>query len=279
MESASNVRKIEIERLDPNPFQPRIEYPPNELEELGMSMLKHGQLQPIIVRPKGNRYEVAAGWGRVMAAKRTGIRDLLCVIRDLSDEQMIITALVENLQRRNLNPVEEARGFRMLHVKGWTQEQIAKEVGRGLTRDTVAQRLRLLSFPTELQELVSHDTITATHAEALARLADKPSLLKQAIGKVVDGKLTTKQTEQLIDQLTRIKGDREIMRNYLTSRDSLLSLLRYIFANLPRDDQTCPICYGSANYDDSDDKPRVFCNDCGFSLDVSLLINGESSVQ
>jgi ParB family chromosome partitioning protein len=132
---------IDTEKLCPNPYQPRTEYPPSELEALAASMLKHGQLQPIVVRPRENRYEVAAGWGRVQAAKRAGIRQLLCVVRDLSDRQVKVIALVENLQRRNLNAIEEARGFQGLRAEGLTQEEIAKELGRGLTRDVVAQRL------------------------------------------------------------------------------------------------------------------------------------------
>jgi ParB family chromosome partitioning protein len=264
---------IHIEELEPNPYQPRTEYPPSELEALATSMLKHGQLQPIVVRPRENRYEVAAGWGRVQAAKRAGIRQLLCVVRDLSDRKVKVIALVENLQRRNLNPIEEARGFQALRAEGLTQEETAKELG--LTRDVVAQRLRLLSFPAELQELVSHDTITVTHAEALARLMDKPSLLKQAIAKVVDGKLTTKQTELLIEELTGSDVRREYRLDSLTNRDYLLQLLRYIYASLPQDNQTCPICYGKADYDDSEGNAQIFCKDCRWSLDVSLLVYGE----
>ncbi|MGA2784416.1 MAG: ParB/RepB/Spo0J family partition protein [Candidatus Bathyarchaeia archaeon] len=265
---SEDVRRIEVEKLDPNPFQPRIEYPQNELEELGRSLLNHGQVQPIIVRPKADRYEVAAGWRRVLAAMRAGIRDLLCIIQDLSDEQMAITAFVENLQRRDLNPVEDARIFQTLHDFGWTQERIAKEAGRGLTRDIVAQRLRLLSFPAELQGLVSHDTITATHAEALARLADKPSLLKKAITKVVEDKLTTKETEHFVEELLlNTKADRELILEYLTSPD-FLYFIRYVMLNLPSHEwKLCPRCWNDSLVDDID---HTKCKEdgCGWSLDL-----------
>jgi hypothetical protein len=122
---------------------------------------------------------------------------------------------------------------------------------------------------------VSHDTITVTHAEALARLADKPSLLKQAIARVVDGRLTTKQTGRLIEELTGSDVHRESRLGSLTNPDYLLQLLRYIYASLPHDDQTCPICYGKADYDDSEGKAQIFCKDCRWSLDVSLVVYGE----
>jgi len=236
-----------------------------------MSIQNHGQVQPIVVRPRGDHYEVAAGWRRVLGCQIVGIREILYVVRDLTDEQMAAYSMVENLQRRNLNPVEEARGFLTLHTKfGWTQEGIAKELGRGLTRDIVAQRLRLLTFPAKLQKLVSHDTITATHAEALARLTDKPFLLKEAIHKVVEGKLTTKQTEQLLEELTGTIPVRESIYKYLTSPEYLL-LLRYLLINCymkSEEGQYCPSCFGSVVYDESDGMQRMICKDCGWSLDV-----------
>jgi len=274
---SEDVRRIEVEKLDPNPFQPRIEYPERDLKVLAESITRHGVIQPIIVRPKGDRFEVVVGWGRVLASRLAGIKEIPAIVKDLTDEQNAAYAMIENLQRRDLNPIEEARGFKTLHERfGWTQEGIAKELGRGLTRDVVAQRIRLLTFPAELQALVSRDTITPTHAEALARLSNEPSLLKEAIATVVKKKLNTRETEQLIEELTGRKGGREFMQAYVTSPEFLL-LLRIIFASLQLDHLTCPNCYGSADYDDSNDMPRIFCNDCGWSLDVSLLTNGKPS--
>jgi ParB family chromosome partitioning protein len=129
-------------------------------------------LEPIIVRPhptKPGRFEIAVGERRVRACRLVGITTVPAMVRDLSDDEMALYVLVENLQRRDLNPIEEARAFRTLQERGLTQQRIADEVGHGVTRDVVGQRLRLLGFPPELQELVSRDTITPAHAETLAR--------------------------------------------------------------------------------------------------------------
>ena len=166
---ASNVDMIDIKKLDPNPYQPRNEYPERDLKELAESITHHGVIQPIIVRRKGDRFQVAVDWGRALASRLAGINEIPAIVKDLTDEQMAVYAMIENLQRRDLNPIEEARGFRSLQEFGWSQERIAKELGRGLTRDIVAQRVRLLSFPADLQELVSHDTITAPPEQKIVR--------------------------------------------------------------------------------------------------------------
>ena len=218
------IRNMDIEQLDPNPFQARIEYPEEELKDLGRSIKEHGMLEPIIVRPhptKPGRFEIAVGERRVRACRLVGITTVPAIVRDLSDDEMALYVPVENLQRRNFNPIEEARAFKTLQERGWTQQKIADEVGHGVTRDIVGQRLRLLGFPPELQELVSHDTITPAHAETLARLADEPPILKDTISKVVNQKLTSKETEQLVGELLQKQALHKDILDYLTSEEFL----------------------------------------------------------
>lgn len=148
---------LDVDKLDPNPFQARMEYPEGELRDLGKSMKVDGVIQPIVVRKRSDRYEVCTGWGRVLAARLAGILEVPAIVRDLSDKQMAKFNLVENLKRRNLTVVEKARGYKTIQ-QTWrlTQEQVADVLG--LSRDQVAQALRVLTFPPELQQLVSPDT-------------------------------------------------------------------------------------------------------------------------
>ena len=232
--------ELDIKQLDPNPFQARIEYPEEELKDLGRSIKEHGMLEPIIVRPhptKPGRFEIAVGERRVRACRLVGITTVPAIVRDLSDDEMALYVPVENLQRRNLNPIEEARAFKTLQERGWTQQKIADEVGHGVTRDIVAQRLRLLGFPPELQELVSHDTITPAHAETLARLADEPSILKDAISKVVNQKLTSKETEQFVGKLLEKQALRRDILDYLTGEE-FLPTIQYLFT-IPQRGSDC----------------------------------------
>jgi len=269
--SVENIREVDIQKLDPNPFQPRVEHHEEELKDLGRSIKENGLVEPIIVRPhptKPGSYQICVGERRVRACQLVGITKLLAMARDLSDKEMALYVLVENLQRRNLNPIEQARGFKMLlEQSNWTQEEMAKEVGGGLTRDIIAQSLRLLSFPPDLQELVSRDTITPTHAEALAALADEPFLLKKTIAKVLDHKLTTKETEQLVkDTLRRGELGKEIL-DYLTG-EQFTPMIYYICNWLSSGGQEyCPFCLDDKLvYDESNHRQRMVCQKCGWEL-------------
>jgi ParB family chromosome partitioning protein len=269
--SVENIREVGIENLDPNPFQPRVEHHEEELKDLGRSIKENGLVEPIIVRPhraKPGCYQICVGERRVRACQLVGIATVLAIVRDLSDKEMALYVLVENLQRRNLNPIEQARGFKMLlEQSNWTQEEMAKEVGGGLTRDIIAQSLRLLSFPPGLQELVSHDTITPTHAEALATLADEPSLLKKTIPKVLDHKLTTKETEQLVkDTLRRGELGKDIL-DYLTG-EQFAPMIYYICYWLSSGGhEYCPFCLDDkVVYDENNQRQRMVCQKCGWEL-------------
>ncbi len=250
--SSNEICYLDIGKLDPNPFQSRIEYPEQELNQLRESIANYGILEPVIVRRRvsSDRFEIAAGGGRVKAAGLAGLKQVPCIIKPLTDENMATYGLVENLHRKNLNPVEEARGFRTLQEQfEWTQERVAKEFN--LTRDIVAQRLRLITFPPRLQELVSHDTITPTHAEALARLQSDESALNGAIDRVTQGKLSTKETEQLVSKVLHEKTVRESILNYVGSPDFLWRFYYMMMQVWNLKEQMCPCCAGSLVQDNS----------------------------
>jgi ParB family chromosome partitioning protein len=267
--------ELGIALLDPNPFQARIEYPEEELKNLGRSIKEHGMLEPIIVRPHNTKpgcFEIAVGERRVRACRLVGIATVPAIVRNLSDDEMALYVPVENLQRRDLNPIEEARAFRTLQERGWTQQKIADEVGHGVTRDIVGQRLRLFGFPPELQELVSHDTITPAHAETIARLADDPPILKDTISKVVNQKLTSKETEQLVGELLQKQALHKDILDYLTSEEFLPTIQYLLYTATIGSDAYCPFdCGETVVYEEFKDAAgmdwgRTVCKECGWEL-------------
>ncbi len=160
------IRELELTDIRPNPFQPRRQFTDEALADLEASIRENGLLQPLVVRPSGAEYELVAGERRWRALKRLGWQKAATIVQPLSDEQMLIVALVENLQREDLGPLEEAVGYQQLiDGFGLTQKQVAKRVGRD--RSTVANALRLLTLPPEVQELLSDGSITAGHARAV----------------------------------------------------------------------------------------------------------------
>jgi ParB family chromosome partitioning protein len=191
------VLDISIEALRPNPYQPRKTFSPESLEELKKSIIENGILQPIIIRKsliKG--YEIVAGERRYRAAREAGLKTVPAVVRDFDDKQMMELALLENLQRENLSPIEEAEAYSVIMDKlGYTQEEIADKMGK--SRSHVANHLRLLTMPEQLQQLVSSDKVSYGHAKVLLGLKDKVEMLKIA-KKVLELGLSVRQLEELI---------------------------------------------------------------------------------
>ena len=161
--------EVAISALDPNPFQPRSALDPARLAELAASIRENGIVQPLLVRRRGERYQIIAGERRFRAAQATGLTTVPVTVRDVDDEHLLELALVENIQREELNPIEEAQAFHRLQDEfGLTQEEIARRVGRD--RTTIANTLRLLRLPRELRELVAGGRLDAGHARALLAL-------------------------------------------------------------------------------------------------------------
>jgi ParB family chromosome partitioning protein len=160
-----------VDRLEPNPWQPRSILDPGRLSELVDSIRQNGVVQPILVRPRGEGFQIIAGERRWRAAREAGLATVPVVVREVADEGLLELALVENIQRQELTPLEEAQAFQRLQSDfGLTQEEVARRVGRD--RSTVANTLRLLRLPRELRDLVAEGRLDAGHARALLALAD-----------------------------------------------------------------------------------------------------------
>lgn len=187
-------RMVGVAHIRPNPYQPRTQFDPEALKELTDSIRENGLLQPLLVRDAGNgEFELIAGERRFLAAKQAGLFDVPVVVRTASKREMLQMALVENLQRQDLNPIEEAEAFQRLATEfGMTQELIAERVGK--SRVAVTNALRLLTLEDELREMVSRGTLTAGHARALLSVPDGAQRRRLA-SEIVKAGLSVRQAE------------------------------------------------------------------------------------
>ena len=178
--AGSSTRGIHIADIEPNPFQPRTRFDDDAIRELAASIKATGVLQPVLVRRKGNGgYQLVAGERRLRAAAFAGLVEIPAVIRDVDDRQMMELALIENVQRENLNPIDEAHAYLALSEKlGLTHDQISERVGK--QRTTVTNSLRLLALPPEVREMVARETISAGHARAILGLEIPGEMLSAA---------------------------------------------------------------------------------------------------
>lgn len=194
----AGVTEIAVSQLDPNPDQPRRTFDTQALESLAESIRQAGVLQPLLVVENGARYRIVAGERRYRAARMAGLQSVPCVVRDMTEQERMEAALIENLQREDLNPIEEAAGIRALMEEcGYTQELAAKRVGR--SRPAVANLLRLLQLPESIRELVKAGELSAGHARVLAGLADESRQLALAERAVREG-MSVRELEKLAAQ-------------------------------------------------------------------------------
>jgi ParB family transcriptional regulator, chromosome partitioning protein len=186
---------LPLSKIKPNAGQPRKMFDEEKLAELSDSIKQNGILQPLLVRKVGSSYEIVAGERRYQAAKLAGLAEVPVIIKDISDEEVFKLALIENLQRADLTPIEEARGYRQLiDERDLTQEELSKILSK--SRSAITNTLRLLDLPAEIQSLVEDGLITAGHARAILAVPTEEGRLKLA-KKVVDEKLSVRQTETL----------------------------------------------------------------------------------
>ena len=186
---------LPISKVKPNKGQPRKTFDETELSELADSIKQNGILQPILVRKHGTSYEIVAGERRYQAAKLAGLDEVPVVIREISDEDVFKLALIENLQRSNLTPLEEARGYRqLLDEKDLTQEELSKILSK--SRSAITNTLRLMDLPAEVQDLLETGRITAGHARAILAVPTEEGRIRLA-EKVVNENLSVRQTEHL----------------------------------------------------------------------------------
>ncbi len=194
--SNRGVIEVEPDRIDPNPYQPRRAFTEEDLAELASSIQQQGVLQPVLVREVGERYQLIAGERRWRAAKMVDLPTVPCLVHNLDDLRTLMLALIENLQREDLNAVEQARAYRqMIEEFGMTQEEVADRLGR--SRPAVANCLRLLSLPAEVQEAVTSGALSEGHARALLAVRDEPARLYEICQRVLKDDLNVRQTEEL----------------------------------------------------------------------------------
>lgn len=175
-DSAEGTVTIRIEEIEPNREQPRKDFDSGALAELAESIAQHGVLQPLLLRPMvSGGYRIVAGERRWRASRMAGLSEVPAVVREMSDEEEMLFALIENLQREDLTPLEEARGFqRLIEVQGLTQEEAAKAVGK--SRPAVANALRLLNLPEDIQQMVEKGEISAGHARTLLSFSNEEAM-------------------------------------------------------------------------------------------------------
>lgn len=202
--------RVPIEKVVANPNQPRRDFDSAALSELAASIRRKGVLQPLIVRPRGgvpDEYEIVAGERRWRASQLAGAHEVPVIVRDMSDVEVIEVAIIENIQRADLNPIEEAQGYRQLMDRfGHTQEKIAEALSR--SRSHIANLLRLLSLPEDVQNMVRNGKLSAGHARALITASDPSKLAQMAVGRG----LSVRDVERLVAADKAPKGQRQPRR-------------------------------------------------------------------
>ena len=194
--AAGGIAYIDINDIKPNSNQPRKTFDEEKLEELAASIEEHGLIQPVVLRKAGKGYEIVAGERRWRAARKVGIKELPCIVKELTDEENMLLAIIENMQREDLNPIEEAEGLKqMIDTYGLTQEQVSKSVGK--SRPYIANCLRLLKLPEAIIGYVSAGELSAGHAKAIAGVDDEEKQIRLADDTVKHG-WSVRQLEKMI---------------------------------------------------------------------------------
>lgn len=194
------VMNIPVDRIAPNPYQPRKEFSNSALEELSASIKQYGVLQPINVRSIGDNYfELISGERRLRASKMAGVKEIPAIINEIVEQDSAVIAMIENLQREDLNFMEEAEGyFNLITDHGITQEELANKVGK--KQSTIANKLRLLKLPQDVKAAILSNGLTERHARALLKLPDEAMQVK-ALKAILKRQLNVKKTEELIEKM------------------------------------------------------------------------------
>ncbi len=195
-----SIFEIDIELIDPNPEQPRTRFTDKALDELAQSIAANGVVQPIVVRPIGSRFQIIAGERRWRAAQRAGLRRIPAATKQVSDDKLLELALIENIQRQELNPIEEAKAYRKLIDNiGLTQEKLSERVGK--ERSLIATTLRLLKLPEDIQTLIEEEKLTAGHGRALLMVEDR-AVQRRLARNIIEKGLSVRETERSIKKNT-----------------------------------------------------------------------------
>ncbi len=193
--------EIDLDLIEPNAEQPRTRFEETALDELAQSIRANGIVQPIVVRRKGSQYQIVAGERRWRAAQKAGLQKIPVVIKDISDDKILELALIENIQRQELNAIEEAAAYRkLIDSIGLTQEMLAERVGKN--RTVITTYLRLLRLPSDIQKLVEENKISAGHARALL-MSDDPDLQRRVARSILEMSLSVRETEKAVKKLAK----------------------------------------------------------------------------
>lgn len=219
--------QVGVDRIAPNPLQPRLSFDEAKIDELAASVRNNGIIQPLLVRHSGDGYELIAGERRLRAALKAGLREVPVVVRQANDNELLQLALIENLQREDLNPIEEASAYhRLREMFDWSQEEIADKVGK--SRPAVANSMRLLFLPKEVQQELARGKLPVGQARALLGL-EAETLVLAAAREVMAKGLSTRQTERLV---ARLKLGRRKRKEGSTSDPNLRSLIEKLQRSL-----------------------------------------------
>lgn len=204
IEKPADSNEIDIDLIEPNPQQPRTRFNDNDLEELARSIRSNGIVQPIVVRRSGSRYQIIAGERRWRAAQRVGLHRVPAIVRDVADEKLLELALIENIQRQELNPIEEAHAYRnLIDSIGLTQELIAERVGK--ERSVITTSLRLLKLPTDIQRFIEDGSLSAGHGRALL-MSDDAGVQHQVARSAIESGWSVRETEKAVKRARRAEA-------------------------------------------------------------------------
>lgn len=193
--------EIDIDLIEPNPDQPRTQFTEANLEELAQSIRANGVVQPIVLRHIGGRYQIVAGERRWRASQRAGLRRIPAVVKVVSDDKLLELALVENIQRQELNPIEEAKAYRkLIDTRGLTQEMVAERVGKD--RTIITTSMRLLRLPGEIQRVIEEGGLSAGHGRALM-MTDDPKIQRRLANDAIDNGWSVRETERAVKKVVK----------------------------------------------------------------------------
>ena len=217
--TSEQVLDVDIDLIEPNSLQPRTNFDEERLEELAQSIRANGIIQPILVRrTDSDRYQLVAGERRWRAAQRAGLQRIPCVVRDIPEDKVLELALIENIQRQELNAIEEAHAYKkLIETLSLTQEMVAQRVGRD--RTFITNYLRLLRLPDDVQRLVEQEKISTGHARALLGI-DDPDIQRKLAQSIINQSLSVRETERAVKRLIEGPSAKEVSKRAMPSEDA-----------------------------------------------------------
>ena len=242
--------KINIDQIRPNPYQPRKVFDDTALQELSQSIKQHGVFTPILVKKSIQGYDLIAGERRLRASKLAGMSDIPAIIVDLNDQEMMEIALLENIQRENLNGIEEAKAYEQLIQRlNYTQEQLSNRVGK--SREHITNTLRLLKLPEDVQEYVVQKKLSMGHVRALIGLKDE-NMIRKIAKQAIDQGLSVRKIEQLVKDLQHKKEPEKQVEENIFIKEAKNKLEEYFQTSVKVSEHSISI-----HYENEEDMNRI----------------------